>query len=360
MPKDRATSKNAIALCTHLAVNIDKKGNLRMKVRTKFYLFPVLAVFFFVQLTGLLFRTEASPWSGTSTGIAAQAGEWQLLPLPPPWEQPPPPGDGNMKINVIKFDQSGGEVEATIQQSSEVCRERDKIEVIGFTWTFTAPITRLRPGATVPVDIKVRLIRGNPACSSAEGRTELFLHRTDSGVDPPFMPFKGIWQPFSDAYAPGVPRANFYLQPPGAEKGKSGFKINDSTPGANDPKFGWFAFTINTTATRTGAQNQYVHFFYKYAFGVVAPEMFYEHIAFNGASFSATADLPFVGWEWNDRISSVRVPLGKVVVLYEHRDYGGQMLKLTSDSPDLRQFAGPGRDRTWNDAASSIRLFNAP
>jgi len=45
---------------------------------------------------------------------------------------------------------------------------------------------------------------------------------------------------------------------------------------------------------------------------------------------------------------------------YEHRDYGGQMLRLTSDSPDLRQFAGPGRDRTWNDAASSIRLLNAP
>ena len=331
-----------------------------MKGKTKFFLFPVIAVFFFVQLTGLLLLpTEAGTSSGTSTGIAAQGGEWQLLPLPPVWYEPPPPGDGNMTIKVNKFDQSGGDVEATIQQSSERCGERDKIEIIGCTWTFAAPITRLRPGATVPVDIKVRLLRGNPACSSAEGRTELFLHRTDGSVSPPFMPSSQIWQRFSDQYAPGV-RANFYLQPPGAEGGRSGFKINESTPGSTDPKFSWFAFTISTTATRAGAKEQYVHFFYKYAFGGIAPEMFYEHISFNGASFSATADLPFVGWEWNDRISSVRVPPGKVVVLYEHRDYGGQSLTLTSDAPDLRQFPGPGGDRTWNDAVSSIRLADAP
>ena len=273
-----------------------------MKGKTKFFLFPVIAVFFFVQLTGLLLPTEARTSSGTSTGLAAQGGEWQLLPLPPPWDQPPPPGDGNMTIKVNRFDERGGDVEATIQQSSERCRERDKIEIIGFTWTFIAPtITRLRPGTIVPVDIRVRLLRGNPACSSAEGRTRLFLHRTESGVSPPLSASSQIWQRFSDQYAPGVPRANFYLQPPGAESGRSGFKINESTPGSTDPKFGWFAFTISTTATRAGAKNQYAHFFYKYAFGGVAPEMFYEHISFNGASFSATADLPFVGWEWNDR-----------------------------------------------------------
>jgi hypothetical protein len=202
-----------------------------MKGKKKLYLYPILAVFFFVQLTGLFLPTEARTSSGISTGIAAQGGEWQLLPLQPFWYQPPPPGDGNITISKVnRFDAGGGDVEATIQQSSERCRERDKIEVIGFKWTFTAPINRLRPGAMLPVDIEVRLLRGNPPCSEAEGRTELFLHRTDSGVDPPFMPFKGIWQPFSDAYAPGVPRANFYLQPPGAERGKSGFKINESTP----------------------------------------------------------------------------------------------------------------------------------
>jgi hypothetical protein len=254
-------------------VDIDKKGNLHMKRRTKFYLLPVLAVFFFVQLTGLLFRTEANPSSGTLTGIVAQGGEWQLLPLPPPWDEPPPPGDGNMTIKVNRFDERGGDIEATIQQSSEACRERDKIEIIGFKWTFTAPITRLRPGTIVPVDIEVRLLRGNPACSQAEGRTELFLHRTDGNVSPPFMPSSQVWQRFSDQFAPGIPRANFYLQPPGAERGRSGFKINESTPASTDPKFGWFAFTITTTSTRAGYQNQYAHFFYKYVFGA-APRRF--------------------------------------------------------------------------------------
>ncbi len=244
-----------------------------MKGKTKFFLFPLIAVFFVVQLTGLLLPTEARTSSGTSTGIVVQGGEWQLLPLLPPWDQPPPPGDGNMTIKVNRFDERGGDIEATIQQSSERCRETDKIEIIGFTWTFTAPITRLRPGATVPVDIQVRLLKGNPACSFAEGHTELFLHRTDSGVSPPFLPSNQVWQRFSGQYAPGVPRANFYLQPPGAERGRSGFQINESTPGSTEPKLGWFAITIATTATRTGAQDQFTHFFYKYVFGS-APRRF--------------------------------------------------------------------------------------
>jgi hypothetical protein len=247
-------------------MDIDTKGNHRMKGRKKFYLFPVLAVFFFVQLTGFLFGTEARPSSETLTGSAAPAGEWQLLPLPPPWDQPPPPGDGNMKITVNKFDASGGDIEATIQQSQEVCRESNKVEVISFKWTFTAPIARLRPGATVPMTVELRLLRGNPPCSQAEGRTELFLHRTDSNVSPPFMPSNQVWPGFADQFAPGIQRANFYLQPPGAASGPSGFKINDGAPGCADPKLGWFAITISTTATRFGAQQQYAHFFYKYVF----------------------------------------------------------------------------------------------
>src|ERR1044071_4187139 len=129
-----------------------------MRKRTKLYLLFLFVVCFIVQLPGLLFRAQASPPSGTLTPSAAEAGEWQLLPIPPPWYPTPPPGDGNMKMNVIKFDEGGGIIEATIQQSSEACRAQDKVEVILFTWTFTAPINRLRPGAMVPVDIKVRLL----------------------------------------------------------------------------------------------------------------------------------------------------------------------------------------------------------
>ena len=45
-----------------------------MKGKKKLYLYPILAVFFFVQLTGLFLPTEARTSSGISTGIAAQGG----------------------------------------------------------------------------------------------------------------------------------------------------------------------------------------------------------------------------------------------------------------------------------------------
>jgi pimeloyl-ACP methyl ester carboxylesterase len=87
------------------------------------------------------------------------------------------------------------------------------------------------------------------------------------------------------------------------------------------------------------------------------PPVFYEHIDFGGASFGAPADLAFVGWEWNDRMSSVHVPAGRTVVLYEDAEYGGQSLTIAGDDVDLRQHPGPGPDGTWNDAVSAIRVF---
>jgi hypothetical protein len=66
-----------------------------------------------------------------------------------------------------------------------------------------------------------------------------------------------------------------------------------------------------------------------------------------------TADIPFVGWDWNDNISSVRVPPGMTVILYENDNYGGASLTLTSDVSDLRNYPGPGPDGTWNDAVSA-------
>ena len=82
----------------------------------------------------------------------------------------------------------------------------------------------------------------------------------------------------------------------------------------------------------------------------------YEHAGFGGGSFSASGDMSFVGWDWNDQISSVHVPPGHTVVLYEHSDFGGQSLTLTGDAPDLRDWPGPGPDGTWNDVASSISV----
>jgi pimeloyl-ACP methyl ester carboxylesterase len=85
--------------------------------------------------------------------------------------------------------------------------------------------------------------------------------------------------------------------------------------------------------------------------------VFYGDIDFGGGSFATASDLAFVGWDWNDRMSSVHVPPGRTVVLYEHADFGGESLTLTADDADLRQYAGPGVDGTWNDAASAVRVF---
>jgi len=83
---------------------------------------------------------------------------------------------------------------------------------------------------------------------------------------------------------------------------------------------------------------------------------FYDDINYGAGSFTAGSDVSFVGWDWNDRISSISVPQGMSVTIYEHSDYGGQSWTLTSDVADLRWFSGPGPDGTWNDQASSIRI----
>lgn len=88
-----------------------------------------------------------------------------------------------------------------------------------------------------------------------------------------------------------------------------------------------------------------------------APQVeFFEHVGFGGGVLRTSRDEAFVGWDWNDRISSVRVPAGRTVVLYEHADYGGASLTLSGDSGDLREHAGPGLDGTWNDVASSVQV----
>ena len=90
--------------------------------------------------------------------------------------------------------------------------------------------------------------------------------------------------------------------------------------------------------------------------GHIGAGTFFGDINYAGGSFQLSSDSSFVGWDWNDMISSVRVPPGQVVTLYQDADFGGAALTLTSDAPDLRAFAGPGADGTWNDATSSIRL----
>jgi hypothetical protein len=83
---------------------------------------------------------------------------------------------------------------------------------------------------------------------------------------------------------------------------------------------------------------------------------FYEHLDYSGDGTNASGDLPFVGWDWNDRVTSIDIPPGVSVSLYEHDNFGGARLTLTSSVSDLRNFYGPGPDGSWNDAISSARI----
>lgn len=76
---------------------------------------------------------------------------------------------------------------------------------------------------------------------------------------------------------------------------------------------------------------------------------FYEHANYAGASFCANADSNWVGGEWNDRVSSVRVQAGQQVQLFWDINYGGSVLTLTADEPNLV-------NRGFNDQMSSFKV----
>jgi hypothetical protein len=76
---------------------------------------------------------------------------------------------------------------------------------------------------------------------------------------------------------------------------------------------------------------------------------FYEHANYAGESWCAEAGTAAVPAGWNDRVSSVRVPQGWSVTLYEHIAQGGATLALTADEPNLV-------NRAFNDSLSSYRV----
>lgn len=90
----------------------------------------------------------------------------------------------------------------------------------------------------------------------------------------------------------------------------------------------------------------------------------YENTEFRGNSRAVAADasdldaLPGCGGpgaDWDDCISSIRVPSGWEVTVFEHDNYSGASATFTSDIPDLHQQAGPcGGD--WDDCISAIQV----
>src|SRR5262245_37835312 len=75
----------------------------------------------------------------------------------------------------------------------------------------------------------------------------------------------------------------------------------------------------------------------------------------NAADLDALPGCGGAGADWDDCISSIRIPSGWEVTVFEHDDYTGASMTFSADVPDLERVPGPcGND--WDDCISSIQL----
>ena len=75
---------------------------------------------------------------------------------------------------------------------------------------------------------------------------------------------------------------------------------------------------------------------------------FFEHSNYQGASFCADSSSSWVGNEWNDRISSVKVQSGYQVQLFDDVNYGGTARNFAADTPTF--------PADFNDKVSSFKI----
>jgi hypothetical protein len=97
---------------------------------------------------------------------------------------------------------------------------------------------------------------------------------------------------------------------------------------------------------------------------------FFEHANYGGGSVewsknTSVADLTkwntTAGQKWNDRISSIKVGSGVRVLIYEHTNFGGRCMTLSSgrDYPYMdAQNANLSGSENWNDRISSLKVTN--
>ena len=75
-------------------------------------------------------------------------------------------------------------------------------------------------------------------------------------------------------------------------------------------------------------------------------------------SLSDLDDIPGCGGagaDWDDCISSIRIPNGFEVTVFENDQYSGASMTFTSDVPDSDSQRGPCGD-DWDDCISSIQV----
>ncbi|WP_057641800.1 beta-1,3-glucanase family protein [Stenotrophomonas daejeonensis] len=124
------------------------------------------------------------------------------------------------------------------------------------------------------------------------------------------------------------------------------FTYNNGTPAYDTA---WFSTTVGSGGNGGGSGSGKV--------------CFYEHVDYAGASFCADADSNWVGTDWNDRVSSVKVQSGYQVQLFADINHGGGSVTISGNEPNLvgRGFndqmsafkvqvaGGGGGSGTWNE-----------
>jgi len=101
--------------------------------------------------------------------------------------------------------------------------------------------------------------------------------------------------------------------------------------------------------------------------GATEGVMVYEHSNYQGQIRRLGADErdlddvvgPCNSGNWDDCISSIRVPVGWQAILYEHPNFDGRSLTVTSDIQNLwtKNVEGwNGCGSNWDDCASSVRI----
>lgn len=82
-----------------------------------------------------------------------------------------------------------------------------------------------------------------------------------------------------------------------------------------------------------------------------APCVMYEHADFGGKRYVVSANTKHtLGHEWNDEVSSVKVPRGCRLLVYQHRNFRGDQRPFSAGSY-------PNIGNLWNDQISSARCL---
>ena len=109
----------------------------------------------------------------------------------------------------------------------------------------------------------------------------------------------------------------------------------------------FFAGTVATEATEATEATYFAPVFYEHGYYNQGSKK--DRLTGNRLEITCS-EFNLDNGKWHDAVSSVKVPSGWTVVLYEHTYYNGRSLELTSDAPNLNKYH-------FNDFATSVKIY---